>query len=113
MKTIPLIFLAVACLAVGWFTHYTLVPETEVIIDTLTVYDTTYVVELRHTSDLEEANPVVIRSTVGWADITIADTATIGKVLWETTDGDTIESFQFKNDVILGRMMKVKEALSK
>lgn len=107
MKTIPLIFLAVACLALGWFTHYTLVPETEVKIDTLTVYDTTYVLEL------QGKNFVVVKSCIGWTDISIDDTATIGKVVWETTEGDTIESFHYKNGVILSRMMKVNKALSK
>lgn len=97
MKAFPMIIIAILCLAFGWFAHYTIVPETTYVTDTLMILDTMMFVELSEGSPYRplELDPwgVVIIKSMGSFESVNEDLFRQNMI---GTDGDTIRSYFYR-----------------
>lgn len=97
-KTFPLILVAILCLAIGWFSHYSLVPETTYIYDTILTVDSIKFVELSTYNPYTKSygnNVVVVANAVGWSNS--FEDLVAQKLL--TTSNDTVKVYFYRETI--------------
>ena len=107
MKAFPLILIAILCLAFGWFAHYSLVPETTYVTDTLIIRDT---ISIFSVDVIDPSKDREVKGFYGWRNIsTELDGPNIVVQLLEAENGDTLQYYRDRNYVFRFRNLTYPE----